>query len=173
MKSLLTISSDMTHPKLHKLLTAGLYEMNWFENGWINTIGPLSRSDHFTDLGASLKRERACSQEHVNRIRRILISLGEPLKSVQSKVISELIEDLAACCSLVSKSGTENGATLMLAIIKSANYKVGVYSGILELATAMQFDYVEGLLKDTICEEKQSISLFTQQLANQITVVDA
>lgn len=158
----------MTHPELHKLLTAGLHEMNWFENAWINTVGQLSRSNNSTHWGATLKKERACSQEHVNRTRAVFNSLGEPLESVQSKATLGLIEDLAAACHQVTKNDEEGEALMILAIIKSANYKVGAYSGILVLATAMQYNYVEGLLKDTICEEKQTISAFTQLLSAHV-----
>jgi hypothetical protein len=76
----------MTQPELHRLFTAGLYEMNWFENAWIKILGPFIRADNLTNLAATLKKERACSQVHVNRIREILISLKEPLDSMQSRL---------------------------------------------------------------------------------------
>lgn len=121
-KYFLTIFPDMTHPELHKLFITGMYAMHWFENAWIKTLGQLSRSNNSTNLAATLKGELSCSQEHVNRVRKILESLGEPLESVQSKATSGMIEDLAAACLQVETNNTASDISLILTIIKFGNY---------------------------------------------------
>jgi len=162
----------MTQPELRRLFTAGLYEMNWFENAWIKILGQFIRADNFTNIATTLKKERAWSQEHVNRIRVIFNSLEEPLERMQSRTSSGLIADLAAASSLAAKNDFESDVSLLLTIIKATNYQIGAYSGILELASAMQYDYIEGLLVDTISEEKQTILTLTKLLSEYIQAAE-
>ena len=148
----------MAHPELHQLFTDELYKMNWFENALTKTLYNLGRSSDLVDLEISCKKKRAYSQEHVNRISKIFNSLDEPFQSVQSKAASGMIADLTAACSQAKRNDIVCNIFLILVITKAANYKLGAYSGILKLANAMQYHHAEGLLIDTIIEEKQIIA---------------
>jgi ferritin-like metal-binding protein YciE len=74
--------------------------------------------------------------------------------------------------SLAAKNDFESDVSLILTMVKATNYQIGAYSGILELASSMQYDYVEGFLMDTISEEKQTILVLTELMSEYIKAAE-
>jgi len=149
---------------LHPIFTAELHEMHWFENAWVTTLGQLGRSSCLPDLGSVLKKERAYTQEHVNRLGQIYISIDEHPESQECEALSGLITDLKTACERLGGNEPSADLSFILAVIKAANYQIGAYSAMLLLAQSMQYTEAEKLITDTIGEEKQTIIDMTRLL---------
>ncbi|GGC13940.1 YciE/YciF ferroxidase family protein [Dyadobacter sediminis] len=142
----------------HQLLTAELQEMHWFENAWVTILGQLGRSTCLPDLGSILKKERAYTQEHVNRLKQVFVLINEPSEIKECEALAGLLADLKkACEGIGQQNDIECDISFVLAVIKAANYRIGAYSGIFLLADALQYKQVQGLIQDTLGEEKQTI----------------
>lgn len=141
----------------HELFTSELRQMHWFENAWVSMLGQLGRSTCLPELGSALKNERAYTQEHVNRLRQIFVSINELAEDKESAALTGLISDLKDACTFFTDDDNSCDISFILAVIKAANYQIGAYSGMLMLASALQYEQAQGMIQDIVNEEEQTV----------------
>lgn len=163
-----TKTSPSAEPALQELFVDGLRDIYWAENHLVQSLPKMIASATSPKLKKAIEDHLAQTKTHVSRLEQAFELLDE--KAIAKKC--DAMEGLTKEGEGIIESTDEGTATrdvgIILASQKVEHYEIATYGGLTQLAQTLGFDEVSSLLSQTLEEEKQADSLFTEVAESEV-----
>ena len=146
---------------LEALFVQELSDMYSAEKQLTKAIPKLARAATNPELVAAFESHLQETHHQVERIDQVVETVGLKLKRIKCAAMEGLVEEGNEIFEEVEK-GPVLDAALIAAAQKVEHYEIASYGTLLALARQLDFGNIEGLLQETLAEEKAADEKLTQ-----------
>src|ERR671913_826744 len=153
---------------LKELFLDSLKDIHYAEKAIIKALPKMKKSATSQQLVSAFEQHLTVTEGQVERLQQVFASIGEKVGSKKCEAIEGLIKEAESIIEDTEKGTSTRDVGLILAAQKVEHYEIASYGGLRQLAATLGYTEIEGLLQETLDEEKETDVLLTQIAENDI-----
>lgn len=147
---------------LKELFTDELKDMLWAEKQLVKSLKKLSKSATSEDLKEAFNTHLTETEGQITRLEQVFASVGEKATAKKCEAMAGLAKEAEELIESTDTGTEVRDVALISAAQKCEHYEIASYGTLRTLAGVLGYTEAQGLLDQTLAEEKKADSLLTQ-----------
>jgi len=153
---------------LKKLFIDELKDIYWAEKHLATALPKLIKGATSEDLKQTITTHLEETKNQVTRLENLFASIGEKAAAKKCLAMEGLLAEATELLSDTEKGTEVRDVAIISAAQKVEHYEIASYGTLRTLAGTLGFNEAQGLLDETLAEEKNADSLLTQVAENYV-----
>lgn len=147
---------------LKELFTDELKDILWAENQLTKSLEKLSAASTSEELKSAFETHLTETEGQIERLKQVFESIGEEAKPKKCEAMAGLAKEAEELIASTEEGTEVRDVALISAAQKCEHYEIATYGTLRTLAGVLGFTEAQGLLEETLEEEKKTDKLLTQ-----------
>lgn len=144
---------------LVKLFTDAVRDLYWAENQLVNALPKMARAAAAPQLSKAILNHLKQTETHVVRLENVFLLLGKKIQAKKCDAMEGLTKEGEAVIEDTDSGTPARDIGIITASQKVEHYEIAAYTGLVNLATALNLPEAADILSQTLAEEKESDEL--------------
>lgn len=153
---------------LKELFTDELKDIYWAEKHLVQALPKMIKGATSEDLKQTITNHLEETKNHATRLESVFESIGEKVAAKKCLAMEGLLNEANELLSDTDKGTEVRDVAIISAAQKVEHYEIASYGTLRTLAATLGYTEAQGLLDDTLAEEKNADSLLTQVAENYV-----
>jgi ferritin-like metal-binding protein YciE len=153
---------------LKELFVDELKDIYWAEKHLASALPKMIKGATSEDLKETIANHLDETKNHVTRLESVFTSIGEKAAAKKCLAMEGLLEEATELLSDTDKGTEVRDVAIISAAQKMEHYEIASYGTLRTLAGTLGYSEAQGLLDETLAEEKNADSLLTQVAVNYV-----
>ena len=153
---------------LQELFLDSIKDIYYAEKALVKALPKMKKAATSEQLAAAFTDHLEVTKNQVVRLEQVFEILEEKPKAKKCEAIEGLIKEAQSIMEDTDEGTSTRDVGLILAAQKVEHYEIASYGGLRQLAATLGYTEIEGLLQETLDEEKETDVLLTQIAENDI-----
>src|ERR1700709_17275 len=153
---------------LKELFIDEIKDIYWAEKHLASALPKLIKGATSEDLKQTIATHLEETKNHVTRLESAFASLGEKAAAKKCLAMEGLLKEAEELLSDTDKGTEVRDVAIISAAQKVEHYEIASYGTLRTLAGTLGYGEAQGLLDETLAEEKNADSLLTQVAENYV-----
>lgn len=153
---------------LKELFVDELKDIYWAEKHLASALPKLIKGATSQDLKQTITTHLEETKGQITRLESVFASVGEKAAAKKCLAMEGLLKEAAELLEDTDKGTEVRDVAIISAAQKVEHYEIASYGTLRTLAGTLGFDEAQGLLDETLAEEKNADSLLTQVAENYV-----
>lgn len=146
---------------LKELFTDELQDILWAENQLVKSLKKLAEASTSDELRKAFENHLTETEGQIVRLKQVFKSIGEEATPKKCEAMAGLAKEAEELIESTEKGTEVRDVALISAAQKCEHYEIATYGTLRTLAGVLGFTEAEGLLEQTLEEEKSADKLLT------------
>lgn len=147
---------------LKELFTDELKDILWAENQLAKSLEKLAAASTSKELKNAFETHLTETEGQIERLKKVFESIGEEAKPKKCEAMAGLAKEAEELIESTEEGTEVRDVALISASQKCEHYEIATYGTLRTLAGVLGFTEAQGLLEQTLEEEKKTDKLLTQ-----------
>lgn len=162
-----TSSPFETPSGLPELFAASIKNMYWAENHLVKSLPKMVNAAGAPALKKAFADHVTVTKNHAKRLERVLELLGEKIQAKKCDGVEGLTMDGEHIIENTLPGSAARDTGLIMAGLKTENFEITSYNGLIELAGQLGKDDIAELLRQNLADEMEADDLLTSLSRNE------
>ena len=153
---------------LQELFLDSIKDIYYAEKALVKALPKMKKAATSEQLATAFTDHLEVTKNQVVRLEQVFEILEEKPKAKKCEAIEGLIKEAQSIMDDTDEGTSTRDVGLILAAQKVEHYEIASYGGLRQLAATLGYTEIEGLLQETLDEEKETDVLLTQIAENDI-----
>jgi len=153
---------------LKELFTDELKDIYWAEKHLASALPKMIKGATSEELKTTITNHLEETKNHVARLESVFESIGEKATAKKCLAMEGLLNEANELLTDTDKGTEVRDVAIISAAQKVEHYEIASYGTLRTLAGTLGYDEAQGLLDETLAEEKNADSLLTQVAENYV-----
>jgi ferritin-like metal-binding protein YciE len=153
---------------LKELFIDEIKDIYWAEKHLASALPKMIEGATSEDLKTTISNHLEETKNHVTRLESVFASIGEKAAAKKCLAMEGLLNEATELLSDTGKGTEVRDVAIISAAQKVEHYEIASYGTLRTLAGTLGFSEAQGLLDETLAEEKNADSLLTQVAENYV-----
>ncbi len=158
---------------LKELFTDELKDILWAENQLATSLKKLSEAATSDELKDAFDTHLTETEGQIDRLKQVFESIGEEAEPKKCEAMAGLAKEAEELIKSTEEGTEVRDVALISAAQKCEHYEIATYGTLKTLAGVLGFTEAQGLLEETLAEEKKADQLLTKIAEGSINVAAA
>lgn len=147
---------------LKELFIDELKDIYWAEQHLVKALPKMIKGATSDELKNTIQEHLTQTEGHVSRLERVFESIGEKAKAVKCEAMDGLLKEADELLKETDKGTEVRDVAIISAAQKVEHYEIASYGTLKALAGTLGYSEAQGLLQQTLEEEKTADQLLTE-----------
>lgn len=147
---------------LKELFTDELKDILWAENQLSKSLKKLAEASTSEELKSAFETHLTETEGQIERLKQVFKSIGEEAEPKKCEAMAGLAKEAEELIKSTEEGTEVRDVALISAAQKCEHYEIATYGTLKTLAGVLGFTEAQGLLQETLEEEKKTDHLLTQ-----------
>jgi ferritin-like metal-binding protein YciE len=153
---------------LKELFVDELKDIYWAEKHLASALPKMIKGATSDDLKTTITNHLEETKNHATRLESVFQSIGEKAVAKKCLAMEGLLKEATELLSDTDKGTEVRDVAIISAAQKVEHYEIASYGTLRTLAGTLGYSEAQGLLDETLAEEKNADSLLTQVAENYV-----
>ncbi|GAA4099189.1 ferritin-like domain-containing protein [Mucilaginibacter panaciglaebae] len=146
---------------LKELFMDELKDIYWAEQHLVKALPKMIKGATSDELKNTIQQHLTETEGHVTRLEQVFESLGEKAKAVKCEAMEGLLKEADELLKETDKGTEVRDVAIISAAQKVEHYEIASYGTLRTLAGTLGYEEAQGLLQQTLDEEKNADKLLS------------
>lgn len=153
---------------LMEMFMSSLKDINWAEKQLVKSLKKMAKAATSDELKNAFEEHAVQTEGHVERLSEVFQSLGKKPTSKKCEAMEGLVAEAEEMIEETEEGSEVRDAALIAAAQKVEHYEIATYGTLRTLAGTLNLNVAQGLLEQTLEEEKNTDVLLTEIAVNYV-----
>lgn len=158
---------------LKELFTDELKDILWAENQLSKSLEKLAAAATSEELKSAFETHLTETEGQIERLKQVFESIGEEAKPKKCEAMAGLAKEAEELIESTEEGTEVRDVALISAAQKCEHYEIATYGTLRTLAGTLGFTEAQGLLEETLEEEKKTDQLLTKIAESSVNAAAA
>jgi ferritin-like metal-binding protein YciE len=159
---------NATEPALKAFFIDGIKDLYWAEKKLVTSLPKMQKAATSEQLKACIGDHIAITKTQVARLEQVFELLEEKAQAKKCDAMEGILKEGEGILEETEAGTATRDVGIILASQKVEHYEIASYGGLVALAGVLGLDEVQGILAETLAEEKEADELLTGVAENNV-----